>query len=78
METTPEMFNLALMHLNSTSRPVKKIKVTSEFAEHLERTCPPIYLYKDMSVFEVVRANFTGIPIIVDDEIDNPYYELEY
>lgn len=77
-EITLEMFNLALMYLNSTSKPIKKIKVTSEFADYLEQTCHPIYLDKDLSKSEGIRAQFTGIPIVVDDEIENDYYEIQY
>lgn len=75
MEITPEMFNLARMYLNSLDKPIKKIKVTSEFADYLEQTCHPIYLDKDS---EGIRAVFTGIPVVVDEEIENKYFELEY
>ena len=78
MEITPEMFNLARMYLNSLDKPIKKIKVTSEFADYLEQTCHPIYLDKDLSKSEGIRALFTGIPVVVDDEIENDYYEVEY
>ena len=74
-EITPEMFNLAYMYLKSTNKPIKKIKVTSEFADYLQQTCHPIYLY--MSTPEGIMANFTGIPVVVDDEIENKYFELE-
>ncbi len=76
-EITPEMLNRALMYLNSTSKPIKKIKVTSEFADYLKKMCPPICL-EDLSKSEGIRVEFTGIPIVVDDEIENEYYEVVY
>ena len=75
-EITPEMFNLDLMYLNSTNAPVKKIKVTSEFADYLEQVCHPVYL--NTSTPEGIYANFTSIPVVIDDEIENEYYELVY
>ena len=75
-EITPEMLNLAAMYLNSTSTRPKKIKVKSQFADYLERICSPVYL--DTSTPEGVRANFVGIPVVVDDEIESLYFELEY
>lgn len=74
-EITPEMFNLALMYLNSTNAPVKKIKVTSEFATYLENVCHPIYYD---NIRDGVRGTFTGIPVVIDDEIENEFYELVY
>ena len=76
-EITPEMFNLALMHLNSLGTPIKKIKVKPEFFDYLEKIFSPICL-EDLSKSEGIRAEFTGIPVEVDDEIENEYYELVY
>ena len=76
-EITPEMLNLALMHLNSLGTPIKKIKVRPEFFDYLEKMCPPIHL-DDLSKSERIRTEFTGIPIVVDDEIENEYYEIVY
>lgn len=53
---------------------VKKIKVTSEFYHYLESKCD----------FQVVNtpldmaAIFIGIPLTIDDEIENEYYELVF
>lgn len=76
-EITPEMFNLALMHVNSLGAPIKKIKVKLEFFDYLGKMCPPICL-EDLSKSEGIRAEFTGIPIEIDDTIENEYYELVY
>ena len=78
MEITPEIYSLALMYLKSLGRPIKKIKVKSEFYDYLEHTCPPIYLDNDMPTSEGIIANFTGIPIVIDDEIESEYYEIEF
>ena len=75
---TPEMFNLAMMYLGSTNQPIKKIKVTSKFFNYLEQTCHPVYLDRGAATSSGVIGNFTGIPVVVDDEIENEYYELEY
>lgn len=73
---TPEMLSRALMYLNSAQVPIKKIKVTSEFADYLEKICPSICL--DTFRGDGIRATFTSIPIVVDDEIKNEFYELVY
>ena len=76
-EITPGMFNLALMHLNSLGTPIKKIKVKPEFFDYLEKMCPPICL-DDLPKSEGISGEFTGIPIVVDDDIENEYYEIVY
>ena len=51
---------------------VKKIKLTSDFANYLEAKYPIVLCNTPE---EGVRAEFTGIPFEVDDKIDG-YYEL--
>lgn len=75
-EVTPEMLNLAAMYLNSTNAKPKKIKVTSQFADYIEQICHPVYF--DISTSEGVRGNFVGIPVVIDDEIESEYCEIEY
>lgn len=71
---TPEMINLVAMYLNHTNNKPKRIKVTSEIAKQLEELCQ----YKCASTLpEGIRANFTGIPVVIDDTIENDY-ELEF
>lgn len=73
---TPEMIKLALMYLQSNGHHIKKIKVTSEFADYLVATCHPTYV---QAVNESgIYAAFTGIPVVIDDTIENKYYELEF
>ena len=76
-EITLEMLNLTLMNLNSLGTPIKKIKVKPEFFDCLEKIFSPICL-EDLSKSEGIRVEFTGLPIEVDDEIENEYYELVY
>lgn len=66
-----EILNNYLMH----NPPIKQIKVKSDFAYYLEKMCPPIELSEPS---EGIYASFTGIPIVIDDEIENEYYEVVY
>ena len=72
---TPEMINLAARYLTYTNNRPKKIKVTSEFADILAASCHHAYL--NLNTPEGIRANFVGIPVVVDDTIENEY-ELEF
>ena len=72
---TPEMINLALMYLKSNGHHVKGIKVTSKFADHLEKTIPMPY---QADPLDGCYGMFVGIPIVIDDTIENEYYELEF
>jgi hypothetical protein len=76
-EITPEMLNLAIMYLKSNGKHIKKIKVTSKFCNYLDQTCHPTFLNKDPLPQGAVGA-FIGIPIELDDTIENEYYELEF
>ena len=77
MKITPEMFNLALTYLKRTGALIKKIKVTSEFANYLEQNCDHICLDENTPASVGTIANFTGTPVVIDDTIEG-YYELEY
>lgn len=72
---TPEALHLAMMYLQSGQNTIKKIKVKSEFASYLEDICHLDFLETNK---DGVIAAFTGIPIFVDDEIEDKYYEIEY
>lgn len=56
-------------------RRIKKIKLTSDFANYLVAKHPIITL---PNTPEGIRAEFTGIPFEVDDDILNDYYELVF
>lgn len=75
---TPEMLHLAMMYLKSRGNTIKRIKVKSTFAAYLEETCHPIFFDENIYDKEGIIARFTGIPIVVDDEIEAEYYEIEY
>jgi hypothetical protein len=68
-KTQIEELDRALARLNTLPLPIKKIKVKSEFYDQLEEICPPI----SSSEVEGIRGAFTGIPIVIDDEIENDY-----
>ena len=51
--------------------PLKKIKVKSEFYNVLVKACPPITLSEAEA--KGVRGLFTGVPIEIDDEIEDDY-----
>lgn len=72
---TPEALRLAMMYVQSQGEKIKKIKVTSEFASYLDGICHFDFLETNK---DGVIAAFTGIPIFVDDEIEDKYYEIEY
>lgn len=72
---TPEALRLAMMYLQSQEKMIKKIKVTSEFASYLDDICHFDFLETNK---DGVIVAFTGIPIFVDDEIEDKYYEIEY
>lgn len=74
-EITPEMLNLALMYFKSNGKDIKKIKVTSKFCNYLDQTCHPTFLNKDPLPPGVI-GKFIGIPLELDDTIENEYYEL--
>ena len=70
---TIEAFKIANTHLESGNKLPKKLKVTSEFATYLDSIAPPlVYDQNDGMV-----GMFTGIPIEIDDTIENEY-ELVY
>lgn len=64
-----EELDRTFAHLNTLPNSVKKIKVKSEFYDQLKEICPPTSLPE----IEGVYGTFTGIPIEIDDEIENDY-----
>lgn len=77
MTITPEMINLALMYLKSNGAQINKIKVTQNFADYLIKECHPTFLNKD-PLPPGVFGEFVGVPIEIDNTIENEYYELVY
>lgn len=56
----------------------KLIKMTSQFANYLDKRWNPIVEKPTTIPNGYKEAQFEGIPIIVDDTIENEYYEIVY
>lgn len=83
LELLAKIMNVDLFYaalLDKTSNPmVKQIKVTTDFWNYLNNKFPPITLDKEfLASPSGVRAEFTGIPVIVDDTIEHPFYEIVF
>ena len=67
-----------IAYWKSIQPPLTKIKVKSEFYDGIVKVFPPI-TWSDMDVEDIhgVQAEFTRIPIEIDDEIEDDY-ELVY
>lgn len=81
MKTTEfTLENLKAMYANLHKINVpKKIKVTSDFYDYLvAKTKDEVVLHKDDDLPNGYYGTFTGIPIEIDDAIENEYYELVY
>ena len=82
--TTPkitfEQFELAMRYARSCSNTVpKKIKVTHNFYDYLVAKCSEEeVIYEKDDTLKGYYANFIGIPIEIDDTIENEYYKLVY
>ena len=84
MELTIKELQGLLHDVFSLDTPPKKIKITSEVATILDAYSRPVF--KEMSRDEFIETygstgtvgQFTGIPIEIDDTIENEYYELVY
>jgi hypothetical protein len=58
------------------SRYPKAIKVTSDFMQILEAKCMEEIILVDTP--RGAKSKFMGLPLIVDDTINHPYYEFVY
>ena len=66
-----------LMRAETNGKPVKKIKVTSTFAAYLSSVHKDEMLYQASCPKEVYGFLF-GIPIVIDNTIEPPYYKLVF
>jgi hypothetical protein len=69
------------MHAIFSLKPLpRKIKITSAFSAYLDIVCPTIVedTPQDEHLAKGVCGQFIGIPIEIDDTIENEYYELVY
>ena len=75
-----DKFKKMLLEARIYSRPPRKIKITSSFDAYLHTVCPTIVedSLRDEYLARGVCGQFTGIPIEIDDTIENEYYELVY
>lgn len=64
-----EELDRTLTYLNTLPPPVKYIKVKSKFYKQLAKMHPST----SSSEVEGIRAKLTGIPIVIDDEIEGDY-----
>ena len=77
-EITLEQFNEAMLYARLGPNRPKKIKATYDFYQYLVAKCNEnVILEKDDSP-SGYYGHFTGIPIEIDDTIENEYYELVY
>jgi hypothetical protein len=60
------------------NRHVKVIKLTEDFANYLMDKYKPEWLYEDVETINGYVGALTGITIVVDDKINNQYYEFEF
>ena len=54
----------------------KAIKVTNEFLQYLEAECKTEVMLVNSA--QRLAEAFMGVPVFVDDTIDNPYYEFVF
>ena len=59
------------------SKPVKSIKVTTEFAQFIMREISILPFSMAKQLFDKGPICYQGIQIVIDDEIEG-YYELVY
>lgn len=52
---------------------LKKIKVTTAFANYLDRLFPPLPHYEPNKFYAGMLCEYQGIPVEIDDKIDGPY-----
>ena len=74
---TLEQFNEVMSYARLGSNTLKKIKVTYNFYQYLVAKCNEDVVLKKDDFFYGYRSYFTGIPIEIDDTIENDY-ELVY
>ena len=66
-----EFYRTIVNTKNINYSPLKEIKVTNEFYDYIINKYRVEIKLKDTS--QGIVANFTGIPIVIDDTIDDDY-----
>ena len=79
MELKPEHLHYATMRAEVHSHPdVKLIRVTTKFAAYLSSVYRDEFEYRVSDMSNGIYGHWAGVPIVTDDTIQHPYYELEY
>ena len=66
-----EFYKVIVNTQNINHSPLKEIKVTNKFYDCVISKCRVEIKLEDTS--QGIVANFTGIPIVIDDTIDDDY-----
>lgn len=66
-----EFYKVIVDTQNINYNPLKEIKVTNEFYECVIAKCRPEIISEDAP--QGLICKFTGIPIVIDDTIDDDY-----
>ena len=78
--TVKDIYNS--MHSAFSFNPLpRKIKITSKFNAYLDTVCETVFEVppqNDLARAAGVTGRWDGIPIEIDDTIENEYYELVY
>lgn len=74
---TPEQFETAMSYARLGPNRLKKIKVTYNFYQYLAAKCNEKVIIEKDDLPSGYYGYFTGIPIEIDDTIENDY-ELVY
>jgi hypothetical protein len=78
-EFTREDFEMAMLYVSTRPNTVpKKIKVTHNFYNYLAAKFTVDVIHEKDNPPRGYYTNFTGIPVEIDDTIENEYYELVY
>ena len=78
-EFTLEDFKIAMLYVSTRPNTVpKKIKVTHYFYNYLVAKFTEDVIHEKDDSSRGYYSCFTGIPIEIDDTIENEYYELIY
>lgn len=75
---TREQFEMAMSYARLGPNRPKKIKVTYDFYQYLVAKCNEDIILEKNDLPRGYYSYFTGIPIEIDDTIENEYYELVY
>ena len=67
-----ETLNHIISEMQSV-KMLKKIKVTTAFANYLDRILPPLPNYETNKFYAGMCCEYLGVPVEIDDDIDGLY-----